>query len=351
MEGQHLSIVGKKADSTIVEALVSTKDLTQALQPRGSSSITTPQGFLKTYTNRQYGFSFQYPPDWRVTYRGDLQVQMRPQDGGAFLAVWSGPVISHGVEWVGEECGRETVTLGGMKVLKEMRCGMIDPDTMQEIEERREARFIGMNFRKNGIEYGIDFSMKDAAAYVHEQALDKIVETFRFAGEGAPVSSTPTAWLPFRNERYGYSITYPADCPPGSNDLGVLDASQAMNVSFCSISIEPQDPEQYGDKYPDMKLPLREFAKNIWQLNKFDRNPYVQGKKVGPLIETTVGGRTAYQFSVDTSYTDYRGGSLLKGNSLAILFSHGNMNFIAISHDSVDSGTMQQMIGSLRFDQ
>lgn len=147
------------------------------------------------------------------------------------------------------------------------------------------------------------------------------------------LSSSPLAL--FRNIKYGYSLWHPPACSLRSNDFGVLDASQAMNVSVCRLSIEPQDPEGYGGKYPEMQLPLRELAEIVWRMNAEDKNPYIRGKNVGPLLSVTIAERTAYQFSLDTSYTDYRGGRLLKQESTVTLFSDGRMNFIAI-YESAD---------------
>jgi hypothetical protein len=162
----------------------------------------------------------------------------------------------------------------------------------------------------------------------------------RFGGtmieiESSPSSPSETASSPspesvaFQNTKYSYTLHHPSHCVPSSNDYGVLDASNASNVSICNLQIDPQDPTLYDNQYPAMNLPLREFATHVWQLNVNDANPSTAQKKVGRLIQTSLANTPVYQFTFDTSYTDDRGGEVVSEERVALIFSHGKMNFIA----------------------
>ncbi len=172
------------------------------------------------------------------------------------------------------------------------------------------------------------------------------IETSRSSSSSS--SSPITSWMLFTNTKYHYSLRHPPDCYPGSNDYGGIDPSESMSIVLCGLSIEPQDPTTYQTPYPDMQLPLEEFAEKIWRMNAEDKNPSVQGKRVGPLLQVTLANHAAYTFTLDVSYTDYRGGMLLEKENTVVIFSDGKMNFISL-YESADERA-KSILNSLTFE-
>lgn len=144
---------------------------------------------LKQYTSSHYGFEFSYPADWikdAEEFHGEANSVVSFFPGGdrespASLAVWSGISIDHGIEGAGPECGKSNLTIMGIPVEKEVRCGLIEPDTGEAVPEKEEFRLILIYFAKGDINIGLEFTMEDAASYhLEKEVLDTVVSTFRF---------------------------------------------------------------------------------------------------------------------------------------------------------------------------
>lgn len=182
-----------------------------------------------------------------------------------------------------------------------------------------------------------------------------------------PVSPTPTpatqqttpkadetqGWLIFTSKKYNYSFKHPQGSSVGSNQYAT-DNDEAFNVSLSSnktrFNVEAQDPEMYSGSptvINTMKLPLKEFAQEIWRENKEDTNPNIQNKEVGQISQTIVGGKVAYQFTLTGSYYDERGGYVLEKKYLYLFVENNGLNFMVWL--PADDSTARTILESFKF--
>lgn len=66
---------------------------------------------------------------------------------------------------------------------------------------------------------------------------------------------------------------------------------------------------------------LEAFVNDLWTRNKYDTNPYVQGKSVSEITKTTINESTAYQFTVSKSFVASYGGYVLDEPFLFTVFA------------------------------
>lgn len=66
---------------------------------------------------------------------------------------------------------------------------------------------------------------------------------------------------------------------------------------------------------------LEAFANDLWNRNKYDTNPYVQGKSVSEIMKTTINESTAYQFTVSKSFVTGSGQYVLDEPFLFTIFA------------------------------
>ncbi len=66
---------------------------------------------------------------------------------------------------------------------------------------------------------------------------------------------------------------------------------------------------------------LEAFANGLWTSNKYDTNPYAQGKSVSEIMKTTINESTAYQFTVSKSFVTSHGGYVLDEPFLFTIFA------------------------------
>lgn len=66
---------------------------------------------------------------------------------------------------------------------------------------------------------------------------------------------------------------------------------------------------------------LEAFTNDLWASNKYDTNPYVQGKSVSEITKTAINESTAYQFTVSKSFVTSYGGYVLDEPFLFTVFA------------------------------
>lgn len=168
-----------------------------------------------------------------------------------------------------------------------------------------------------------------------------------------PKADETQGWLVFTNKKYNYSFKHPQGSSVWSNQYAT-DEDEAFNVYLSSkqtrFHVETQDPEMYSNSpavIKTMKLPLKEFAQEIWKQNKEDTNPNIQNKEVGQISQTTVGGKLAYQFTLTGSYHDERGGYVLEKKYLYLFVENNGLNFMTWL--PADDSTARTILESLKF--
>ena len=186
-----------------------------------------------------------------------------------------------------------------------------------------------------------------------------------------PISLATSTWKVFENTKYGYAISYPPEARvatggdygqieevyfevPGRFILGDVSAvmfpdfpsdlkSYAEAVRMLQVNsrdpgyIESQRPEKtrqaiiaftkayqftfpptYAATYsqfppfdPAKGLDMGSYSEAMRVFNVNERLKYVRDQKIGALTETAIDGRKAYQFTIDTAFTDSTGGYVI----------------------------------------
>lgn len=112
-------------------------------------------------------------------------------------------------------------------------------------------------------------------------------------------------WVSYVDETYGFSLKHPKQIELGKENPYINQLSMSGPVPFI-IDIDPPEFDEVGTiekKVRAIKMTLAEYAKKIWQLNG----------EVGNLITTTLSGRPAYSFTVDSAFTSDSGVYLIDG--------------------------------------
>jgi len=191
-----------------------------------------------------------------------------------------------------------------------------------------------------------------------------MVVYFGFTKESKPHTQQQTSqkvdetqdWITFTNEKYNYSFKHPQDISVGGSQYAT-DPEDGFSVHLSSLkthfNVEAQDPSLFSTSIDGpaiiktMELPLKEFAQEIWKLNEEDTNPNTKNKEVGQISQTLVDGKTAYQFTLTSSYNDERGGHVLDGKYNYVFVENNGLNFMISLH--VDDPTAGQILKSFKF--
>lgn len=185
--------------------------------------------------------------------------------------------------------------------------------------------------------------------------------------KNTPITLTPTPtslqtlpkkdeaqdWLIFTNRKYKYTFKHPQGSSVGSNQF-VTDAEDAFSVYLSgnqtNYNVEVQDPEMYSNSPAIIRtkeLPLKEFAQEIWRQNNEDTNPYIKNKEVGQILQTTVSGKEAYQFTLTGSYHDGLGGYVLEKKYNYLFVENNGLNFMIWL--PADNSTARTILESFKF--
>lgn len=149
-------------------------------------------------------------------------------------------------------------------------------------------------------------------------------------------------WKTYTNTRYGYQFQYPTEVStegPGGGpireawrifvrdptppaDPGVLGAALFFADAFYSHQADEL-------QFPALRLPLKEFAETIWQMNRDAKESSEEVREgIGPLEAVTVDGKEAYQFTVTDSYVDGRSGYILTREHRYIFTAREDIKYI-----------------------
>lgn len=183
-----------------------------------------------------------------------------------------------------------------------------------------------------------------------------------------PISLATSTWKVFENTKYGYAILYPSEGYITSRDdyggvedmyfgirgrftLGGVDAALYSNFSsnlklyaeeVRTLQVNSRDPRYiesqrtdqvkqaivafmkayqftfppvYTATYPQFPpfdtakgLDMGTYSEALRAFNLNESLKYVRDQKIGPLIETVIDGRKAYQFTIDKAFTTGSGG-------------------------------------------
>ncbi len=188
---------GRSAQKSIIQNLslppFVSSTISQVLPPQ-----TTSMTGMKTYTNTEFGFKFQYPEDWIVQENAfyspfsklNLEIFL-PKDKGTPNSILINIVTSDFADSVVmnmEKLGaiKENIIISGINGIKyEYRQGPEKDIT------------IDFPFREYRI---ISGTVKG-----HEDIYNQILTSFKF------LNQTPLNWKTYRNDEYGFTYQYPSN--------------------------------------------------------------------------------------------------------------------------------------------
>lgn len=151
----------------------------------------------------------------------------------------------------------------------------------------------------------------------------------------------------FENKSAKVSFMYPSGFVVGSNEMGaepmdaawIYIAKEGFGTSYFDItglampSLDEEavsfNPNQYDPKEVE-KWDTKKIAEAIWDMNFNSKNPYIKDNVVSNLEETVMDGKTAYKFSVTTSYNDWSIQESLNEETTYIFVRNNSGNILKI---------------------
>ncbi len=118
-------------------------------------------------------------------------------------------------------------------------------------------------------------------------------------------------WEFYQNTRFGFKFKYPPSARVSSNDYGVTNSSVASWVTVYSEIENTQIFNINERSLPEAATSLSDYVTDVWNRNSADSVTLAGQKNIGPLKESVLLGRRAYEFEVSHSFLDDRGGFLL----------------------------------------
>ncbi|MBU4502325.1 MAG: hypothetical protein KKA79_07030 [Nanoarchaeota archaeon] len=222
---------------------------------------------LQTYTNREFGFEFQYPADW------ETKESPYGSPSGKFLLTINPPKIEYSSalsiymvtpEWLSLVSNRDTsdITIDGIKGIK------YGVDTKADIR----SIYIALPLR------GYSLILKSGEQY--EYVFSKVVSTFKFfSASGIPQRIVESKT--YRNEKWDFEFQYPSDWIIKENYFGSL-------VSKFNLEVVPVIG---GTSFPDpvfINIVTADFGDHAFQ--------YLNNTALEVRVGDVLGKRYDYEF-------------------------------------------------------
>lgn len=277
----------------------------------------------KTYANKS--FSLKYPSRFTVT-------EQKPVLSSLYPTIYSSVVFTDETSTITIQVAKNTQkltltnALGNGPILrytntfianKSTRIIPLD-DTDAILIEKISAGQLGASMNVIGIKDEKVYELTVTPLEVDATIGKLMLSTFKILGQ-EPSDETDD-WTVRIDQAYGFSFKYPTTysldfnkVASGSPNLTIVYDNSTYQVDTAKFKIEVQDLKFIGQSDTTsrniIQLPLSEYVNKKWDLNK---TASVSGiHTVSPLLQTTIDGKPAYQFSVDGKYVDDRGSETL----------------------------------------
>jgi hypothetical protein len=146
------------------------------------------------------------------------------------------------------------------------------------------------------------------------------------------------SWLLYADSIYGYSFRYPIThiteflkVSSGTPvQLMVYDKAQT-SAEALKWKIEVQDPKNFGQSAITsrdfLKLSLEEYVNKKWEYNRAASDSAYPNRKVSAIQTVSVGGKSAYQFTVTDKYVDDHVSEKLSEEYVFIFTEYGGYKY------------------------
>jgi len=182
------------------------KNPTTTTTPANTNSTTTTETQWETYTNKEIGFSFEYPKNW--TYEEstfpevaekNIKLSFKPVDfvvevnASASLAV-----LSHAYDGY-NKISSKTITIGGIKATE--RIWQTTPEGKSLYHDDYKAMDIVFSYKGNKYTLYMNYRLNEDEAL--SKNFEHIISSFQFVKQSAE------EWLTYSNKEIGYTLKYP----------------------------------------------------------------------------------------------------------------------------------------------
>lgn len=295
-----------KAPSTGITSTptpVEKKDPTLDWQTYANKSIQFKYPDRFTIQEPKPGISQLYPKIYAVTTFTDeestitITIAKNSQNYTLDQAVGNGPSLRYGQNIISNK-EKKALSVDGTKGI------LIEKIPSGEKGIAADALFVA---------YGKVYQLTLAPETADQTTFNYLLQTIKFLDQ-EPADITDN-WKLYIDNTYGFSFRYPTNyalefnkVASGAATLTTIYDNSTTQVDTPKFKVEVQDLKNFGQSAVTSRAiiqkPLQEFVTTKWDYNKAATDSAYPNKTISAISQTTVDGKTAYQFSVTGKYQD-----------------------------------------------
>lgn len=296
------------------------------IQPQMARPSLTPSSQppvnWQTYTDQQYGFSFQYPVEAvvrnvmetpkrvKVMRIGPTQVasgriQTELFDGYSFTVTFFSEAKDGSISVLSEKMynsAKQACSEATFSPIKDVQIAGKNAKTysVENCLGNYTETFVG----NHGYVYDITqiYSGNDKLLErTYQDTISQILATFRFTDQAQ--TDTTVSWKTYTNIKYKYSFEYPSDFNLIVNDNEksiIATYFGPTQIAIGRFSTLVEGASVHID-FATTNQAVQDFASAIW---KNSTNGQIPNAKVGSLSQTELGGKKVYMFTIESNGLD-----------------------------------------------
>lgn len=142
-------------------------------------------------------------------------------------------------------------------------------------------------------------------------------------------------WLKIVNIKYFFSIEYPSYIDEADSALNQPEIANMIQLNKLRIIVLNSNGSA-----------LKEFVYNEWEKNNVKTNNYLNEKKVGPIVVSSVNGISGYQYTVTKSIAFGASAEVIEGTYIMRYIQ--NKEYIYLFAYPINSNESQQILDSFK---